>query len=191
MIQSHIQIEDFLADPDAVRSAGLRAKYGDKLLKDGVVYKRVAEANIPEVIDALNRVMGRPIELEAMGFRLNFDNELPNRPIHSDSGWGTYALVLYLTPDDVLLKYPEPTGTMLWTHTPTGTEGVKNTDIDLLVELVDDWDDTTKWTPRQLLRAKYNTASIYRTDLYHSRWPLEAFGTSPGDGRLTLVAFFS
>lgn len=185
------QIDNFLADPDAVRSAGLRANYQDMLLKDGQVYKRVAPAVIPAVMDALQTAMGRPVELEAMGFRLNYDNEMPNRPIHSDAGWGTYAMVLYLTPDDVLLRYPEPTGTMLWTHKSSGTQAVRDTDIDLLVELVDDWDDTSKWEPRQLLRAKYNTASIYRTDLYHSRWPLEAFGTSPGDGRLTLVAFFS
>ena len=32
---------------------------------------------------------------------------------------------------------------------------------------------------------------IYDGSLFHSRWPFEAFGTGPQDGRLILVAFFT
>lgn len=190
MIEDAIQVDNFLAEPDKVRSAGLRAQYSDRLLKDGAVYKRVCETNIPEVIDALNRAMGRPISLLGMGFRLNYEGELPNQSIHTDAGWGTYAMVLYLTPDDILLRLPETNGTMLWTHAATGTDGVTQTDIPLLLEVMDDWEDETKWQPRQLLEAKYNRASLYRSDHFHSRYPFEAFGSTPNDGRLTLVAFF-
>lgn len=177
---------DFLSNPDAIRSKGVMAKYGNKLGKDGEMYKRVVDGVIPEVVDGLNHAMGRPIELLGMGFRLNYDKEMPNHAIHADLGWGTYASVLYLsTPTSG--KY---SGTAFWQH-HTGHERVKQGEHEVLKDVLKDWDNPLAWNQTAFVPSQYNRCIIYRSELFHSRWPFTGYGTSPADGRLIVVSFFN
>ena len=178
--------DDFLPNPNSVRSRGIRAKYSNFAGKDGEIYKRVSEITIPEVVDALNVAMGRPIELLGMAYRLNYAGELPNHAIHSDLGWGTYAAVIYLsTPPDHILS-----GTAFWKH-HTGPDRIKRGEEDVYKDVIADWDNEAAWEQTAFVPSRFNRASIYRSELFHSRWPFEAYGSSPDDGRLIVVAFFN
>lgn len=182
-----IVVDDFLDSPDYVRSIGVYADFSDVVGPvDGVAYKRVAPYRLNEVVEKLSYVLGREIDLFGMAFRLNYAGELPNNEIHADLGWGKYAAVIYLA------EPPEGTesGTAFWKH-HTGHERVQAGQLDVLRDVEADWHDVSKWEQTKFVSAKYNSAIIYKSELFHSRWPFEAFGNSPEDGRLIVVVFFS
>jgi hypothetical protein len=128
------------------------------------------------------------VQMHGMGFRLNYADELPNNEIHADLGWGTYAAVLYLNaPSSVGVV----SGTAFWTHKATGADRIRGGEVKLYNDVKDDWNDESKWDQTKFVSAKYNSCIVYRSELFHSRWPFEAFGSTPEDGRLIVVVFFS
>jgi hypothetical protein len=182
MSENVLVFDEFLPDALAVREAALRAPFVDWPGPDGEVYKRVCLTEVPGLRDALERAVG-PVEMLGMGYRLNFARELPNHAVHSDLGWGTHALVLYLCEGEG--------GTAFWRHRATGAHRIDAGDADLLEQVRDDWNDVSAWEQRELVTLKFNRALIYPSPLFHSRWPFEAFGDGADDGRLIAVAFFS
>jgi hypothetical protein len=170
--------EDFLD----VREHALKAEYVDWPGYDGQVYKRVALTPVPGLHEAIERVCG-PVDMLGMGYRLNYANELPNQAVHSDLGWGTHALVLYLCDG--------PGGTAFWRHKATGAERIDVGDTALMQAIGSDWDDESKWDMTGLCPLKRNRAVIYESALFHSRHPFAAFGDCPESGRLVAVAFFT
>jgi hypothetical protein len=179
-------IDNFLPAPDKLLSIASRATFGPYVGQDGVTYERVSEHVSGQVVDALNEFMGRPIKMLGMGFRLNYAGENPNHSIHADLGWGKYALVLYLSEPEIGLS-----GTAFWNHTATGRDRILTGEFDLLTQIEGDWDDVSKWNQTQFIASKFNRASIYKSELFHSRWPFEAYGSSIADGRLICVCFFN
>lgn len=178
--------DEFLENPESVRNRGLRAKYGSYAGKDGELYKRVCSVTIPEVQDSLNRAMGRNVTLLGMGYRLNYGGELPNHSIHSDIGWGTYAAVVYLsTPPEF-----EYSGTAFWKH-HTSWDRCRQGEETVLIDVINDGNTPEAWTQTAFIPSLFNRAVIYRSELFHSRWPFAAYGTGPDDGRLIVVAFFN
>ena len=173
-----IVIDDFMD----LRAAGLHASYIDWQGYDGQVYKRVALGSIPGLQDRIEAVMG-PVDMLGMGYRLNFNGELPNHAIHSDMGWGSHALVLYLSEGEG--------GTAFWRHKATGAHRIEAGQVDLFEAIDGDWDDADKWEQYDLCEMKLNRAVIYESALFHSRWPFAAFGNDEATGRLVAVAFFS
>lgn len=176
-------IDDFLPDADAVREMALAAPYFDFPAPDGQIYRRVWIGEVPGVREAVEQAMGRTVDMLGMGFRLNFAAERPNAAVHSDIGWGTHALVLYLCDGEG--------GTAFWRHVETGATELEPGDVDLLAQVSDDWNDENRWSMRRLIPLAFNRGVIYPSKLFHSRYPFEAFGTAPEDGRLIAVAFFS
>lgn len=174
--------DDFLPDAEAVREEGLRAPYIDWYGHDGEVYKRVCLTEVPGLRDAIERECG-PVEMLGMGYRLNYAGELPNAAIHSDLGWGTYALVLYLSEGEG--------GTAFWRHTATGAHRIDPGDMELFEHVRGDWNNAGAWQQQELIPMKFNRALIYESALFHSRWPFQAFGTDADSGRLIAVAFFT
>jgi|ERR1700754_3697546 len=156
------EIKNFLPDPSKVREYALSLKYKDLYAYDGEVYKRIVQAEVPGLREGVEKIMG-PCLFLGQGFRLNYGKELPNHAIHIDVGWGTHALVCYLS---------VATGGF-----DTGTAFYESTDGNEL--------------PKALCHEEFNKAVIYRSDQPHSRWPLEAYGEGPEDGRLIAVAFFT
>lgn len=179
-------IPNVFQDPLRMRDRGLRAKFADRQLKDGQVYKRVAEDVIPELCDSLITAAGRPITLEAMGWRLNYANELPNKYIHADAGWGNYAAVVGMDPN-----VPEGCGTAFWRHKATGATNIHLDDIVTYFAVMNDWNDASKFEQVDFAQMVFNQAVVYDSTLLHSRWPFEAYGDSPETGRLSIVAFYS
>jgi hypothetical protein len=175
-------IDGFLPDVAAVRAHALAADYVDWPGYDGEVYKRVALTPVPGLLEAIQSVMG-PVEMLGMGYRLNYAGELPNQAIHSDLGWGSHALVLYLCDG--------PGGTAFWRHSPTGATRIDPGDSALFERIGADWDDESRWEMTHIAPLKLNRAVIYESALFHSRHPFAAFGDCPDSGRLIAVAFFT
>ena len=175
--------DDFLPNAAEVRREALSARFMDYTAQDGQTYKRVLPTVVPFLKECIEAEMGGPVTMFMQGFRLNFDGERPNQAIHSDVGWGTHALVLYLCDG--------PGGTALWRHKATGAQRIDPGDKTLFSAVQNDWDDGTKWDRIALCPLRFNRAVIYESALFHSRWPFEAFGTGPEDGRLIAVAFFT
>ena len=182
----HFRVPHVFSDPHHVRSFGVAAEFEDRLMKDGQTYKRVAPGHFPELEQALQQHFDKPLKFEAQGWRLNYAGELPNRAIHSDGGWGEYAAVVCMDPN-----VPEGNGTMLWRHKASGLESVTPEDLAGYFAMMSDWDDVSKFEQVHFNQARFNEAFVYHSSLLHSRWPFEAYGDSPQNGRLTIVAFFS
>jgi len=175
-------IDGFVPDASAVRAHALQAPYIDWPGHDGQVYKRVALVDVPGLREGIERAMG-PVEMLGMGYRLNYDGELPNAAIHSDMGWGTHAAVLYLSEGEG--------GTAFWRHKSTGAERIEQGDFELFEQIRHDWDDAGYWEQIGLAEMRMGRCVIYESALFHSRWPFAAFGTDPQSGRLVAVAFFT
>lgn len=182
MIDGLVIVDGFLSDPHAVRRHALGSKFEDWTGHDGEVYKRVCLTDVPGLRERLELLVG-PVEMLGMGYRLNYFGELPNALIHSDIGWGTHALVLYLADGE--------SGTAFWHHRPTGTNRLPPGDLDLLAKVEPDWNRPAEWSVREVVETQFNRAAIYDSALYHSRLPFDGFGTHPENGRLVAVAFFT
>lgn len=174
--------DGFLTNPHEVREHALNSEYVDWKGHDNQIYKRVSITNVPGLQAAIERVYG-PVEMLGMGYRLNYDGEVPNQAIHSDLGWGTHALVYYLNDG--------PSGTAFWRHKATGAKSIVKGQVELFEQLKDDWDNPEAWELRHVIDMKFNRAIIYESKLFHSRFPFEAFGDNPRNGRLVAVAFFT
>lgn len=182
-----VVIDDFLTEDEAhsLREIAVKASYIDWHGPDGELYKRICIIDSPDITKAIEDVCG-PVKMLGQAFRLNYDEELPNAAIHSDIGWGTHALVLYLndTEDDL-------GGTAFWKHKLTGAEKIEHNDQELLKLVQPDWDKEEAWETTRYVPMKFNRATIYESKLFHSRYPFDAFGSTPEDGRLIVVAFFT
>ncbi len=175
-------LDDFLDNPVAVREHARLSEYYDWLGPDGQIYKRISICKVPGVQAKLFEIFGS-YEMLGQGYRLNFEGERPNQSIHSDMGWGTHAMVLYLCEG--------PGGTAFWKHSETGAVRIKSNDVELYEKIKEDWEDDSKWEQQALVPIKFNRAVVYSSELFHSRFPFEAFGNYVGNGRLIAVAFFT
>lgn len=175
-------LDDFHPYPKELRAHALDQEYEDWLGPDGEVYRRVWVGEIPGLRMLLEQAFGK-IEMLGMAYRLNFNRELPNAAIHSDLGWGSHALVLYLSEGEG--------GTAFWEHKATGAHRIEKEDYWLFEKVCHDWNDIDKWKQHCLVEMKMNRAVIYESALFHSRYPFEAFGTDETSGRLIVVAFFN
>lgn len=178
-----VVLDNFMPNPDELRASALASDFVDWDGPDGEVYRRICVAEIPGLQARVEAAMGRPVEMLGMAFRLNFAGELPNAAIHSDLGWGTHALVLFLSEGEG--------GTAFWRHRATGAHRIDPGDVALFEQVRGDWDDESKWDREDLVPIKFNRALIYESALFHSRYPFAAFGSGYDDGRLIAVAFFS
>ena len=174
-------IEDFLD----VREHALAQEFTDYEGLDGVTYKGSCVVEVPGLRSALEKAIG-PVDMLGMGYRLALEGELPNQAIHSDVGWGTHALVLYIG------EGRAKTGTCFWKHKSTGhrtTDTIKKQTH--LNRIIKDTDDFTKWDCEKFVMFRHNRAVIFPSSRFHSRWPFEGFGTDKYTGRLIAVAFFT
>lgn len=110
--------------------------------------------------------------------------------IHSDRSTGNHTCVAYLS------KHDEETGTAFWRHKRTGLSFMptfeEQKELGIFEELKADMvsGDPDKWEKLDFVRAVYNRAVIFQAPLFHSRWPLQDFGTGEEQGRLVWVSHF-
>ena len=169
-----LEVKNFLPNTGDVRAHALASNWGNLVAFDGEVYGRVCQTVVPGLREALEAAVG-PLFMLGEGYRLNYENETPNHAIHVDGGWGTHAVVVYLSETPSLQG---KTGTAFWTY--------KGQD-----DPEDHTDNPEEWTLDYLCHEEFGKCVIYTSDQYHSRWPLEAYGTDAESGRLIAVAFFN
>ena len=175
-------VDNFTPIAHALRKDALASEFIDWEAPDGEVYRRVCIKDLPGIQSRIERVMG-PVTMFGMGYRLNFDGEPPNAAIHSDLGWGTHAMVLYLCDG--------PGGTAFWEHKATGLQTLLPGQVEEWHSVRDDWNRAEAWDQLSMVELKFNRAVIYNGSYFHSRWPFEAFGHDKEAGRLIAVAFFT
>ncbi len=180
--EAPLVLESFVSNAAELRAHALGSAFVDWKGRDGQTYKRVCLTEVPGLHRKIEDVMG-PVDMLGMGYRLNFGGELPNAAIHSDLGWGTHALVLYLSEGEG--------GTAFWRHKATSAHRIDAGDVELYERVRGDWDDAKKWDRIGLVPMTLGRAVIYQSALFHSRWPFAAFGDDAESGRLIAVAFFT
>ena len=178
--------DDFMPDPDAIRAHALASEFVDWKGPDGETYKRVWLGEVPGLLERIEAAMGEPVHMLGMGYRLNFGGELPNAAVHSDIGWGTHALVLYLSEN-----CNGKSGTAFWSHRRSGLGRFDERLAGDLPALEKEWNDESAWSMNSFVPMRYNRALIYESALFHSRYPFAAFGYNAESGRLIAVAFFT
>lgn len=186
-------VDDFLVNPEGFREAVLSQEWRD-IKFGGEVYRRIQARDFDEHKSLVELATGRTVEQEYTITRLNYKGEMPNNAIHSDNDCGQYAAVLYLN-----LPGQEQGGTALWRHRATGLESFDEAEIRragrspfrTLEQLKQDWNNVEAWEQVALAPMKFNRAIFYPGKCFHSRWPLDAFGSDPEDGRLVWCSFFN
>lgn len=177
-----VVLDNFFPDFDRVREHAKLSHFYDWKANDGQVYKRISMLHVPDMLTSLERELG-VVKIGLMGYRLNYENEEPNQSIHADLGFMTHACVVYLNEGD--------SGTAFWKHKATGAEDIWYGQNELFDQIKDDFENPDAWEQRAVVPAKKNRAVIYKGNMFHSRYPFKAFGTTPDDGRLIAIAFFS
>ena len=175
-----VVIDDFFPNFERVRNHAILSEFYDWWAPDGALYKRITMLHVPDLLDTLNKNLG-DVKILLSGYRLNYEGEPPNQSIHSDLGFATHVLVVYLNEGK--------SNTAFWEHKETGTQEL-NFNSELIERTAADCDNVDAWEQRSLIPTKKNRAIIYKSSLFHSRFPFEAFGSSPEDGRLIAIAFF-
>ena len=187
-------IDNFLARPLSFRDKALSLPFYDIKFLDGETYKRIHPRSTDEFKRSLEQAMQGSIEQQYSLLRLNYAGEKPNNAIHSDNDCGGYAAILYLS-------LPEHCqgGTALWRHRETGleyfpseqeTRRLGRSPKRLLETLSRDWNRPEAWERTETSEMKFNRLIVYPANYFHSRWPIEAFGTKPENGRLIWLTFF-
>lgn len=177
-----VVVDDFFPEFDRVRQHALLSEFYDWMGPENELYKRVTMLHVPGMLGKLEELFGE-IRIKLSGYRLNYATEPPNQSIHADIGFGTHVAVVFLNEG--------PSGTAFWQHKETDAIGISVGQLDLYNAIKDDFENPDAWNQRGLVEAKANRAVIYKGNLFHSRFPFEAFGRSPEDGRLIAIAFFT
>lgn len=177
-----IVLDDFFPNFDRVRQHAILSHYYDWVGPDSQLYKRISILHVPDMLDTLAQELG-PIKFSAMGYRLNYQDETPNQSIHADLGYASHAIVVYLNEGE--------SGTAFWQHKETGATEIWYGQSELFEQIHSDFENSDAWEQRLYVPAKQNRAVIYKSNLFHSRFPFKAFGDSPENGRLIAMGFFS
>lgn len=192
MQHSLIVIDGLLPEAEALRlrAQAIEAEYAPYRAggwPEENALKRVSQAPMPGVRQALEDALREPCEALFWGFRLDYAGELPVRPVHFDSECGGWAMVLYLN-----LPHQCRGGTAFWRHVASGVEAVPpGAAADCESWYHGESDNSDAWDLGSVVGMRFNRAVVYPTRYFHSRWPLEGFGSSPENGRLIGGLFFN
>lgn len=187
------QFDDFAPDALEVRKAVIAGGFKDEQGPDGAIYTGISQYQVPHWFDRLSQLLGQSITPRLSAFRLNLKGELPHSWVHSDDICAKYASVLYL-------NLPEQCqgGTAFWSHDFYGDHLFS--DEELLARgigwesyhktMTREWKELKPWKQTEFVPMQFNRFITYPTKYFHSRYPFEAFGTGPEDGRLIWICFY-
>jgi hypothetical protein len=193
-VSEFLLIDNFAPDLAEVRDTVIKGGFTNKTGPDGALYTGISLHAVPHWFDLISDFTGRKIEPRLSCFRLNLARELPHSWVHSDDICATYASVLYL-------NRPEQCrgGTAFWRHKILGIDRLPSKEsllsqglnADVFYRQMDrDWKDLDLWEQVDFNPMQWNRFITYRTSLFHSRFPFEAFGQGPEDGRLIWICFY-
>ncbi|QDZ08755.1 hypothetical protein FPZ24_15835 [Sphingomonas panacisoli] len=205
-----VMIDDFAADPDALRSIAITARFGPAAHHyPGIRADLPADyppVQVPIIADVLRDVFGQPGAVEVIDASYSIvttqpeDLSVNQRLPHCDAfDRGRIALVHYLSPDG-------GDGTAFFRHRSTGFETVDRSRAVIYTGQLDAElrhggpppmsyvaADTPLFERTMLAEARYNRALIYRSYALHSGAISRGASLSPDPetGRLTITGFLS
>lgn len=189
-----LRVDDFAPDAGEVREAVITGTFSTERGPDGFEYTGISEYQVPQWFALIAKAVGKPIIPRLSCFRLNLTGEIPHSWVHSDDICAKYASVLYL-------NLPEQCqgGTAFWKHAalnldrlpPKDGLAAQGINVDAFYQFMTrECKDLTFWKQSGLVEMKFNRFITYPTCLFHSRFPFEAFGQGPEDGRLIWICFY-
>jgi hypothetical protein len=188
--------DDVIPNPEGLRNWALSTPLSTIKGPDGELYSNVAkfDGNTSEYFgEVLAALLGRPVRMDYCGIRFDYAGEMHD--IHADSAYSEYAFVLYLNPPDQCRG-----GTAFWRNKKYGwcalptekdVRRMGKSPQRVLKDLCDQAADELNWEKVHMADMKTNRLITYPTTQFHSRWPLEGFGSTPDDGRLVAVGFYT
>lgn len=171
-----IIIDDFLDNPDIVRSSVLQIDFSKTGQYPGVRSDRADEDYAEYVKNKIESILNQRIidwEIDSLRFQLCLENE--KTWLHWDET--NWAGILYLTPNA-----PVDAGTGIFRHIPSQTYIGPNSSINA--------EDETQWELITTIGNVYNRLVLYNGKMFH-RSLIPGFGNSKETGRLTQVFFFN
>lgn len=197
MCSQTLIVDSFLDDSDAYRALALALPYYEIRAPDSGVYKNISVRPTGEHKDKIEAALGKKISQDYSFCRFALYGTPLNHLYHADSGLSPYAAVLYLNPEDTI---PKGSGTAFYEH-----KSLKMTKVPTAEEvrakgkspkrvwntLEESWNDPDKWREVERAEMKYNRAIFFETTRFHSRLPIDAFGTDMATARLIFVSFFN
>lgn len=188
-------VDNFIPNPDAVRSYALQTGFGTWAPCQTVLgYENYDGVNInghhSVLVKALTSALGVSVFPESMIFRVTGEKSDPSR-IHSDRMFADYSCIVYLS------KEMEKSGTAFYEHRAT-----KSCEMPPLESMRDQaWFEEHKremdeaseeaWREVHYVDGKYNRAVIFKAPLYHARVPRLCKGNTPESSRMVWVAHFN
>lgn len=153
----------------------------------GRTYHNVGLCNV-QVADLIAEAVGFPVTVDLQFFRLGLAGDIMTNWVHADTADSDWACVWHLS-DPGIENY---SGTGFFRHVETGWEGIPIEGIDQpTVDMINDQgNDASAWQVEEFVQMRHNRAVFYPTRLFHARYPHEAFGDNPRNGRLIWCAFF-
>lgn len=171
-------IDNFYANPDAVRAFALSQPFGVKGNYPGARTDSFLTDDVKIAIADKMKFAGNVTDwMVSSGYTGSFQlTTAQDRTwIHADYN-NMWAAVCYLTPDA-----PHTGGTGLFRHKASGDHSKVNDEHEGY--------DYTKWDLFDTIGNKYNRLVIYRGDLFHAS--LDYFGDTAENGRLFQTFFFN
>jgi hypothetical protein len=189
-----LQFDEFAPDAAEVRAAVVQGEFSTETGPDGAHYTGISKHAVPQWYDLISRRVGRKIVPRLSCFRLNLEGERPHSWVHSDDICAKFASVLYL-------NRPEQCrgGTAFWKHKQLSLERLPSREwlADRKIEaepfyawMNREWKNQLVWEQASMIAMRWNRFITYPTYLFHSRFPFEAFGKGPEDGRLIWICFY-
>lgn len=183
--------DDFAPNIGVVREEVIKGGFKTEIGPDGAKYTGISQYPIPLWFECISKFIGKPITPKLSCFRLNLAGEFPHSWVHSDDICAKFASVLYMNP-----PHQCKGGTAFWRHNQLNIDRLPS-----LAELGDkgvsyyqamekDWKNLGLWDQIGFVAMKWNRFITYPTNLFHSRYPFEAFGKTSEDGRLIWVCFY-
>jgi Family of unknown function (DUF6445) len=186
-------VDDFVADPDAVRDSALKAGFGTWRPSKGEVGSSVYDGmgfwgNHSVLLRSLAGSLGCPVYPNDMFFRVtNEDTEAAY--IHSDRESGDFTCIVYLSRH-------EDSGTGFYRHResqfirmPSFAELAAVGEFERLkVQMVEG--HAKDWEQIAFVEGLYNRALIFDAPRFHGRHPKHGFGTTIDAGRMVWACHF-
>lgn len=189
-----LKIDDFASDAAEVRAAVIAGGFKTETGPDGAQYTGISQYPVPQWHERLAGLLRTKITPHYSFFRLNLGGELPHSWVHSDNICAKWASVLYLNPPDQCSG-----GTAFWRHRLLGLSYLPTDEqisragkvpLDFHRWMTAEWKNLDAWEQYGMVPMQWNRFITYPTCFFHSRFPFEAFGNGPDDGRLIWVCFY-
>lgn len=189
-------VDDFLPDPKAHRALALSLPYYSIRAPDGGTYRCLHVRPSDELKPQIEAAIKRPINCDYTFFRYATYGLPLCHLIHADSGLSPFGCVLYLNEADQIVP---GSGTAFYRHKKLGFEKMPTEEEvrkagkspkRVWETLEASWNDPDAWEQTGQSEMAFNRAIIFDTTSFHSRLPLDAFGSTLEDARLIEVSFF-